>query len=178
MGGLSRSLSARTGIRTFPRLPPRCIVALPTRRKTHSLNCGAHDTPLPREFLLGATPLPVDPLTGDVELPSDCGVYARSIFTLFHRLHALHGVAAPGASFEVRLGMFEIYNDEGEGSGSARRVTAQQSWRALTHTHTHVFFPPNHRPVQFETSLGRCSRTLLLARAGAATLRGSSPSAS
>ena len=65
------------------------------------------------------------------ELPSECGVYARAAFTIFDRLHArwgchmqadpLHVADGIGSTpsplhrpcpWEVRLGVFEIYNEE------------------------------------------------------------------
>jgi hypothetical protein len=62
------------------------------------MNCGPHSTPLPPGVDPDTFGTAVD---GDEEaaIPADCGVYARSLATIFARVHA-HGTEA-GAGAEV-----------------------------------------------------------------------------
>lgn len=102
--------------------------------KTFTMNCGPHDAPLPPALLAagGADGAGAPPLT-EADLPRETGVYARALVTIFSELADAGAIvtttaAAPAApagggsgslsafagshTAEVRLGVFEIYNDE------------------------------------------------------------------
>jgi hypothetical protein len=83
--------------------------------KTYTMNCGKYDLPLPPDLLAKGASLP----TCHNSLPLECGVYARSILTVFAQLEALgcciEAAAAPGLltanTATVRISVIEIYNE-------------------------------------------------------------------